>query len=103
MQRLTAATLIFAAVATSSAFAGEHSINQRQHRQHDRIAQGVESGSLTKSEAKSLRAEQRGIRTEEAAYRADGKFTKAERKDVQQDLNQSSRDIYREKHDAERR
>lgn len=103
MQRLAAATLIFAAVATSSAFAAEHSINQRQHHQDHRIAQGMHSGELTQSEAKSLRAERKAIRTEERAYRADGKFTKVERKDVQQDLNQMSSDIHREKHDAERR
>ena len=103
MQRLSAATLILAAFAASSAFAGEHSINHRQHKQDKRIAQGVHSGELTQSEAQSLRAERKAIRTEERAYRADGNFTKVERKDVQQDLNQSSRDIYREKHDAERR
>lgn len=90
-----------AAFAAGSVFAD--SINHRQHRQGQRIAQGVESGQLTKTEAQSLRAERRAIRTEDAAYRADGKFTKAERKDVQQDLNRSSRDIYREKHDTEHR
>lgn len=103
MQRLAAATLIFAAFASSSAFAAEHSINHRQHQQDQRIAQGIQSGELTQAEAKSLRTERKAIHTEERAYRADGKFTKVERKDVQQDLNQMSGDIHREKHDAERR
>ena len=77
------------------------SVNHRQHRQDKRIAQGIQSGQLTRNEAHTVREQRRAIRTEERAYRADGKFTRAERKDVQQDLNQSSRDIYQQKHDAE--
>lgn len=79
------------------------SADAREHRQHERIAQGVHSGQLTRDEAKGLRAEQRDIRQKEKQYRSDGKFTKEERKDVQHDLNQASKDIYKEKHDAETR
>lgn len=78
-------------------------VNARQHNQQDRIAQGVRSGELTKDEAKGLRAEQRGIRQEERTYKADGTLTRDERKDLQQDLNVASRNIYNEKHDAEKR
>ena len=78
-------------------------VNQRQHNQHDRIAQGVRSGELTKGEAKGLRAEQRSIRQEERQHKSDGILTKAERTDLHQDLNASSRNIYSEKHDAETR
>jgi len=78
-------------------------VNARQHNQQDRIAQGVRSGELTKDEAKGLRAEQRTIRQEEHAYKADGTLTRDERKDLQQDLNVASRNIYNEKHDAEKR
>ena len=73
----------------------------RQHNQHDRNAQGVRSGELTKDEAKGLRAEQRSIRQDERSYKSDGMLTKAESKDLHQDLNASSRSIYNEKHDAE--
>jgi CRISPR/Cas system-associated endoribonuclease Cas2 len=76
-------------------------VNARQHSQHDRIAQGVRSGSLTKDEAQGLRAEQRSIRQEERAYKSDGALTRDERKDLHQDLNTASRNIYSEKHDAE--
>lgn len=97
-------TVIVAAVATfATGIVSADSINHRQHKQDRRIAQGAGSGELTQAEAKSLRAERKAIRTEERAYRADGKFTKEERKDVQQDLNQNSREIYQQKHDAERR
>ena len=78
-------------------------VNQRQHNQQERIAQGVRSGQLTKSEAKVLRAEHRAIRREERAYKADGTLTRDERKDLHQDLNVAGRSIYNEKHDAEKR
>ncbi|MBI3899998.1 MAG: hypothetical protein HY308_17145 [Gammaproteobacteria bacterium] len=78
-------------------------IDQRQSQQHQRIAQGIRSGELNQREAHRLHQEQSQIRTEERAYRADGRLTVAERRDLQQDLNQSSRRIYRQKHDAQAR
>jgi hypothetical protein len=78
-------------------------VNARQHAQHDRIAQGVRSGELTKSEAQGLRTEQRSLRQEERQYKSDGTLTRDERKDLHQDLNAASRNIYDEKHDAEQR
>lgn len=78
-------------------------VNARQHVQRDRIGQGVRSGELTKDEAKQLATEQRTIRQEERAYKSDGKLTKDERKDLHQDLNAASKDIYEQKHDAEKR
>lgn len=78
-------------------------VNAREHRQHERIAQGVKSGELTKGEATSLRDEQKSIRTEKRAYKADGVVTKAERKDLRQDQNQASRHIAADKHNTETR
>jgi hypothetical protein len=99
-------SLIVAAV-TLLVFAGAASahapIDVRQHRQHDRIAQGVASGSLTPREAARLAAEQRAIRHEERAYRADGHLSRWERADLQRDLGRASRHIYRERHDGQRR
>jgi hypothetical protein len=99
------AAFAFTLVAPPIAAAGtrDPGVNARQHSQHDRIAQGVRSGELTRNEAKGLRAEQRGLRQEERAYKADGTLTREERKDLHQDLNASSRSIYGEKHDAEKR
>lgn len=100
-------------IATAPAFAehgargGHHprdpGVNARQHHQHARIAQGVRSGELTRDETRKLVKEERSIRQEERAYKADGKLTREERKDLHQDMNKVSRDIYAEKHDAERR
>ena len=76
-------------------------VNARQHTQQGRIQQGVRSGELTPAETKSLKEGEKSLRQEERAYKSDGKLTAAERKDLHQDANKLSRDIYREKHDAQ--
>lgn len=76
-------------------------INARQHRQHERIAQGLRSGELSRGEAQQLRAEQRAIRAKERLYKSDGVLTVAERRDLQHDQYLADRHIYLEKHDAE--
>jgi len=78
-------------------------VNARQVNQRERIQQGIRSGELTRGEVRQIGAEQRAIRQEERQYKSDGVLTKAERKDLQQDLNVASKDIYNQKHDAERR
>ena len=100
-------TMVAALAAGSSlhVFAGTHDpeVNHRQHKQERRIEQGVRSGELTRQEAKGLRQEERNIRREERAFKSDGKLTRAERKDLHRDLNKASKDIYREKHDGDKR
>ena len=101
-------TVLLASVLAGASFAAvaaprDPTVNHRQHRQQHRIEQGARSGELTRAETKSLRQEQRSIRQEERAYKSDGKLTPAERKDLHHDLNQASKDIYREKHDDEKR
>jgi len=78
-------------------------INQRQANQAGRVAQGVESGALTRGEAQELREERRDIRDLERDYKSDRVLTQQERQDLQQQLDQNSREIREEKHDAERR
>jgi hypothetical protein len=77
-------------------------VNKREHREAQRIREGWRDGSLTRAERHRLVAEQAGIRAEERVYRRNG-LNAAERKDLQRDLNRASRDIYRQKHDAQRR
>lgn len=104
MKRRLAVTMVVAlAVAAPALGAGAATVNERQERQQDRIEQGVKSGELTKREAARLRREQRRIKAEEKAFRSDGKLSKRERAKLQKDLNKSSRHIYREKHDAQKR
>jgi hypothetical protein len=78
-------------------------VNARQHHQVDRTKQGVRSGELTRNEAKGIREDRRDIRQKEREYKSDGTLTREERKDLHKDMNQASRDIYKEKHDAEKR
>jgi hypothetical protein len=78
-------------------------INQQQANQAARTAQGVKTGELTRSEAQELRGERRDIQQLERDYKSDGGLTGAERRDLNQQLNQNSREIYEEKHDDERR
>ena len=103
MNLLLKTTLVAAlsSFVVTTAFAGDRDpgVTKRQRYQHSRIAEGVKSGELTHSEAKSLRAEQRAIRVEEAEFKSDGVLTRGERRELHRDLNESSRDIRREKHD----
>jgi hypothetical protein len=78
-------------------------VNARQHHQHSRIRQGVRSGELTRHETRRLAEEQRDVRQLERGYKSDGKLTGAERRDLHHEQNQASRDIYRQKHDAQSR
>lgn len=108
MKQLTAVLAIAFTALTTQAFAGDgvghhprKNINAREYHQDQRMKQGIRSGQLTREETRQLQQERRSIRQEERAYRADGSLNKAERKDLHQDLNQMSKDIYNEKHDAE--
>ena len=78
-------------------------VNRREHRQKNRIKEGVKSGELSKDEAQTLRQEQKAIRQEEREMKSDGTFTKEERKELHKELNEASQNIYEEKHDAEKR
>jgi hypothetical protein len=78
-------------------------VNAHQHRQQLRIQQGARSGELTRSETQALRTEQRQIRQTERDYKSDGQLTKHERVDLRQEQNAASRNIYAEKHDADKR
>lgn len=74
-------------------------INAREHRQAQRIHQGVKSGEITAAERDKLKADEAGVRAEERVYRQSGDgVNKRERRDLEKDLNKTSREIYRAKH-----
>lgn len=102
---LFAAALAFSFVATVDAQSKHpRSINAREHRQQQRILQGERSGELTRREAERLAAEQAKIRVDEAyARHSGGRLTRAERARLERELNRSSKDIYRQKHDRQDR
>jgi hypothetical protein len=79
-----------------------HSINHRERNQQKRIGQGLQSGQLTPKEAAKLENKENRIENREARMRASGgKFTPGERNAIQHQLNNESKDIYRQKHDAQ--
>jgi len=77
-------------------------INQRLENQQDRIAQGINSGQLTAGEAANLETKEAAINNEVRADRQanGGKLTQAERTQVNHQLNRTSKQIYRDKHNA---
>ena len=100
---ISALTVSAAFIASAQAGTRDPRVNVRQHRQHERIEQGVKSGELTKAETKDLHADQKEIRAEEKAFKSDGNLTKEERQELHQDQNAASKEIYAEKHDEQER
>jgi hypothetical protein len=102
---LTASLIGLTLAAATPSFADNRApgVHQRQHNQKARIADGVRSGELTKEEARSLRTQQRAIRAEKREFKSDGQLSRAERRELHSDQNEASRDIYREKHDNDKR
>ncbi|HEX4545848.1 MAG TPA: hypothetical protein VH110_05770 [Candidatus Acidoferrum sp.] len=77
-------------------------IAQRKENQQDRIAQGVKSGQLTAGETANLETKEAAINGETKADRAanGGKLTGAEKQQVNKQQNQMSKQIYKDKHNA---
>jgi metal-dependent amidase/aminoacylase/carboxypeptidase family protein len=77
-------------------------VNQRRENQQDRIAQGVQSGSLTAGETANLEQKEAGINQEVRTDRSldGGHLTQQEKNIVSGQQNAMSRQIYRDKHNA---
>jgi len=77
-------------------------VGQRKENQQDRIANGIKSGQLTAGETSKLETKEAAVNGEIKADRAanGGKLTAAEKQQVNRQQNQLSRQIYRDKHNA---
>lgn len=93
------------AMASAGAFAQAATprVDQRQANQERRIDQGIASGELTVREARRLEKEQNVIDRAENHAKADGAVTAAERRRLHRMQQRASRDVYRQKHDAQAR
>ena len=98
---LTAAVFVFGACTLS--MAGSRGINSREHREQQRINQGIRSGELTRREAGRLEAGLARIGVNERFARSDGHISPSERARLERELNRESRSIYRQKHDGQDR
>jgi hypothetical protein len=78
------------------------SIAQRKENQQDRIANGVKSGQLNAGETANLETKEAAINGETKADRAanGGKLTAAEKAKVNKQQNSLSKQIYKDKHNA---
>ena len=97
------ALVSFAASAQSAASSPTATprIDAREVKQEKRIEQGVNSGQLTSRETLRVEREQKKIATVEAKDKADGVVTAKERHRLTHLQNKASKDIYRQKHDAQ--
>ena len=94
----TTAALMLPAMAQTS-----QSINDRKENQQDRIANGVQSGELTAGETKNLEKKEGALNLEERDMRKldNGHLTAADKATLNKQQNQLSKDIYKQKHDAQ--
>ncbi len=76
---------------------------QRNINQQQRIEQGVKSGQLTNRETAKLERGESRIERREARAGRDGKVGAGEQRRIQSAENRESRQIYRQKHDAQTR
>jgi len=89
--------------AASGVAAADDRIHDRKENQQDRIAQGVKSGSLTPRETTHLEGKEAALNHEIRADRRanGGNLTNKEKAQINRQQNRLSRDIYRQKHDAQ--
>lgn len=105
---LLAASLLFAGAAMAqdtavtpqpAAEKPAHMGKQREKKQDARIKEGVQSGELTKREAKRLKLEQRAVDRQQKKAKADGVVTEKEQKRIDRMQDASSKDIARQRKD----
>ena len=105
MHRLrTAIATVLLVGLTAPAFAAQHpkNINKRQEVQQRRIAEGIESGTLTPREAAVLEKQEARINALEAKdRRSGGGLSPKERAELNRLLNSESHRIYKQKHDGQ--
>ena len=94
---------LLAALAVTPPAGAATVIDQRQANQERRIDQGIQSGQLTEREAERLQRQQDHIQNMEDKALADGKLSKGERRKIRRAQNRASRQIWRQKHDAQTR
>jgi hypothetical protein len=102
MKRTILITAAAAMLVTASAFAQATEVGKRRENQQDRVAQGVQSGSLTAGETANLEKKEASINQEVRADRSlnGGHLTGQEKRIVNGQQNNLSKQIYNDKHNA---
>jgi hypothetical protein len=101
---LAAASLAFTLTAGAQSTTTDPTVGQRKENQQDRIANGVQNGSLTPGETANLEGKEAALNEETRDMRKlnNGKLTTADKKIVNRQQNRLSRNIYRDKHNGRR-
>jgi len=101
--RLTAIAAGLAAVVVATAAGAQNAADtvQRDVNQQNRIEQGLKSGELTTKEAGKLEREESHIDKMESNALKNGKMTDAEKQRIERAENKASRDIARDKSNAQ--
>jgi hypothetical protein len=83
----------------ATAHYGNNEVGQRRENQQDRIAQGIRSGELRPGQTARLENQEQGINREVGGMRQvnGGRLTNADKRVVNQQQNEVSRHIYRDK------
>ena len=79
------------------------SISEREQRISARIRHSIDDGTLTPFEARRLYRELGSIKAKERSFRADGRLDRGEREELNRDLDRLAEDVWRERHDQDRR
>jgi hypothetical protein len=100
VNKLIGTIILTTAVVFAPLAAQAGQIQNRINRQETRIYQGVKNGSITRKEYKHLERREDNIEAARLrAIRSGGKLTKAEQYRLNRRLNNTSKSIYRQKHD----
>jgi hypothetical protein len=100
---LTVFGLMFGVTIHVAAQTATPTVDQRQHNQQARIAQGAASGELTGREVVRSARDQRRIHRSERRAKADGEVTRTERAHIRHEQKRASRQLHHNKHDAQQR
>ena len=102
LSTITLAIMLAASALLVAQSATAQTINQRKENQQDRIANGVQHGTLTAGETARLEHQEAGINHEERGMRAqdNGHLTAQDRKTINHQQNVESRRIYSDKHNG---
>ena|SRR6185369_8827311 len=105
MKRTIIAMLTSAVLLIAPAFAQDNGtvIDQRKENEKDRIKAGVKDGSLTKAEAKRLKAEDKKVNKDIRRAEKDGVVTDKEKAKVTKEQNKLSKNIAKQRHDKQTR
>lgn len=99
---LTSAILLAVGFAGSlSAQTRTPHVAKKQVNQQARIQEGRASGELTHRETRKLEVQQAQIQHDKKVAKSDGVVTPSERREIRQEQRKASRNIYRQKHDAQ--